>query len=273
MMGGLSPDVCAPTGWRTGPTPPPIPRGALISISVHTVSPGSRRIRRRSGSRSPNASTRCPPGCRRGDVMKRRQVSGTDARDQAARPAGPAGPAQVTDGPAETRTPQQAVGDRAATAGDPARGGGGAAGGLAVTGYRRRGRGWIAALAVAVVVAAGVAGADAAGLFRGSGSPAPGSGSGYQTGTAAVRRGTLTEQTQQNGTLGNAGSYTVVVPSPSGSGAPSPGSGSGSGSGTFTWLPAVGQTIRQGHVLYRVSGTPVVLLYGRSPAYRSLAQV
>jgi len=34
----------------------------------------------------------------------------------------------------------------------------------------------------------------------------------------------------------------------------------------------VGQTIRQGHVLYRVSGTPVVLLYGRSPAYRSLAQ-
>ena len=152
--------------------------------------------------------------------------------------------------------------------------GGGAAGGLAVTGYRRRGRGWIAALVVAVVVVAGVAGADAAGLFRGSGSLAPGSGSGYRTGTAAVRRGTLTEQTQQNGTLGNAGSYTVVVPAPSGSGAasPGPGSGSGSGSGTYTWLPAVGQTIRRGHVLYRVSGTPVMLLYGRSPAYRSLAQ-
>jgi len=206
--------------------------------------------------------------------MKGRQVSGTDARDQAAGPAGSAGPAQVTDGPAETRIPQQTVGDRAETAGDPARGGGGAAGGLAVTGYRRRGRGWIAALAVAVVTAAGVVGADAAGLFRGSGSPATGSGSGYQTGTAAVRRGTLTEQTQQNGTLGNAGSYTVVVPSPSGSGAPSPGSGSGSGSGTgtYTWLPAVGQTIRQGHVLYQVSGTPVVLLYGRVPAYRDLSE-
>jgi hypothetical protein len=202
--------------------------------------------------------------------MKGRQVSGTDARDQAARPAGSAGPAQVTDGPAETRAPQQTAGDRAATAGDHARGGGGAAGGLAATGYRRRGRDWIPALAVAVVVAAGVAGADAAGLFRGAGSPAPGRGSGYQTGTAAVRRGTLTEQTQQNGTLGNAGSYTVVIPSPSGSGAPSP--GSGSGSGTYTWLPTVGQTIRQGRVLYRVSGTPVVLLYGRSPAYRSLAQ-
>src|SRR5215467_4694816 len=175
MMGGLSPGACAPTGWRTGPTPPPIPRGALISISVHTVSPGSRHIRRRSGTRSTNASTTCPPGCRRGDVMKGKQVSGTDARDQAARPAGSAGPAQVTDAPAETLTSQQTVGDSAATAADPARGGGGAAGGLAVTGYRRRRRGWIAALAVAVVVAAGVAGAGAAGLFRGSGSPATGS--------------------------------------------------------------------------------------------------
>src|SRR6516164_11733094 len=189
-MGGLSRGACAPTGWRTGPTPPPIPRGALTAISVHPVSPGSRRIRRRSGSRSTNASTGCAPGCRRGDVMKGRQVSGTDARDQAAGPAGSAGPAQVTDGPAETRIPQQTVGDRAETAGDPARGGGGAAGGLAVTGYRRRGRGWIAALVVAVVIAAGVAGADAAGLFRGSGSPAPESASGHRTGTAAVRRGT-----------------------------------------------------------------------------------
>lgn len=142
-----------------------------------------------------------------------------------------------------------------------------------MTGYRRRGRSWIAALVVAVVVAAGVAGADAAGLFNGSGSPVTGSGSGYKTGTAAVRRGTLTEQAQQNGTLGNAGSYTVVFPSSPESGPPpGSGSGSGSGSGTYTWLPTAGQTIRQGHVLYRVSGTPVVLLYGRSPAYRSLSE-
>jgi hypothetical protein len=191
-------------------------------------------------------------------------VSGTDAREQAA------GSAQVTDGRAGVRGPEQTPSDRAAATADPARGGGRAAGGLAVTGYRRRGRAWIAALAVVVVVAAGVGGADAAGLFKGPGSPAAGSGSAHVTGTAAVRRGTLTEQTQQNGTLGNAGSYTVVVPLPPGSGAPSP--GSGSGSGTYTWLPPVGRTIRQGHVLYRVSGTPVVLLYGRSPAYRSLAE-
>jgi hypothetical protein len=116
-----------------------------------------------------------------------------------------------------------------------------------------------------VIAAAGVAGADAAGLFKGSGLPAAGSGNGYGTATAAVRRGTLTEQTQQNGTLGNAGSYTVVVPS-------SPGSGSGSGSGIYTWLPAPGRVVRQGDVLYRVSGAPVVLLYGGSPAYRSLSQ-
>jgi Putative peptidoglycan binding domain len=199
-------------------------------------------------------------------------VGNSDARDEAARPTGPTRSAQVTDGRAEARAPEQTVGDRAAATTDPARGDGHAAGGLAVTGHRRRGRGWVAAVAVVVVVAAGAVGADAAGLFQGSGSPGTGSGSGYKTGIAAVRRGTLTEQTQQNGTLGNAGSYTVVVPSPPGSGAPSPGSGSGSGSGTYTWLPAVGQTIRQGHVLYRVSGTPVVLLYGRSPAYRSLSE-
>jgi hypothetical protein len=193
-------------------------------------------------------------------------VSNTDAREQAATPAGPA---RVADRRAEASAPDQTVGERAAAA-DPGRGGGRAAGGPAVTGYRRRRRGWIAALAAVVVVAAGVAGADAAGLFNGAGSPAAGSGGGYQTATATVRRGTLTEQTQQNGTLGNAGSYTVVVPSSPGSG--SPGSGSGSGSGTYTWLPAPGRVVRQGRVLYRVSGAPVVLLYGRSPAYRSLSQ-
>jgi hypothetical protein len=35
-------------------------------------------------------------------------------------------------------------------------------------------------------------------------------------------------------------------------------------------LPQVGQTIRQGHRIYSVSGSPVVLLYGGVPAYRDL---
>jgi hypothetical protein len=87
-----------------------------------------------------------------------------------------------------------------------------------------------------------------------------------------VTRGSLTEQTQENGTLGDAGSYTVVVPGSSSGSAGSASSGSpGSGAGTFTWLPAVGQTIRQGQAIYQVSGTPVVLLYGNVPAYRDLS--
>jgi Putative peptidoglycan binding domain/HlyD family secretion protein len=41
--------------------------------------------------------------------------------------------------------------------------------------------------------------------------------------------------------------------------------------GTYTMLPAVGQVISQGHVLYRVNNRPVVLLHGSTPAYRTLS--
>jgi hypothetical protein len=124
-------------------------------------------------------------------------------------------------------------------------------------------------LAVVVVVAAALGGADAAGVFN---SPKPAASSnGYATGTQAVTRGSLTEQTQENGTLGDAGSYTVVVPGSSSGSGGSAGS-SGSGAGTFTWLPSAGQTIRQGQQIYQVSGTPVVLLYGNVPAYRDLSE-
>jgi hypothetical protein len=41
--------------------------------------------------------------------------------------------------------------------------------------------------------------------------------------------------------------------------------------GTYTQLPTLGQVIRQGHVLYRVNNRPVVLLYGSTPAYRTLS--
>jgi Putative peptidoglycan binding domain len=141
----------------------------------------------------------------------------------------------------------------------PASLGGDAVDGIAVTGYRRRRRGWLLVLAVVVAAVVGLDGADAAGVFR---SPAPAvSNGGYSTGTALVTRGSLTEQTQEDGTLGDAGSYTVVLP----------GGSPGSGPGTFTWLPSAGQTIRQGQQVYQVSGSPVVLLYGNVPAYRDLA--
>jgi hypothetical protein len=168
-------------------------------------------------------------------------MSSTDARQQATGPALP-----------EQRAPGGAEPD----------------GSLVPAGYRRRRRGWVVVVVVVVVAATGAAGADAADAFR---SPRPTvSNSGYATSTQPVTRGSLTEQMQENGTLGDAGSYTVVVPGSGGSAASSP--GSGAGAGTYTWLPTVGQVIRQGQVIYQVSGAPVVLLYGNVPAYRELSE-
>jgi len=42
-------------------------------------------------------------------------------------------------------------------------------------------------------------------------------------------------------------------------------------SGIYTELPAVGEVLAQGHVLYRVNDRPVVLLHGATPAYRPLS--
>ena len=67
------------------------------------------------------------------------------------------------------------------------------------------------AAVVVVLVAAGLVAADAAGAFRATTPTA--SGAGYKTGTATVKRRSLTSQTQVDAALGNAGSYTVVVPS------------------------------------------------------------
>jgi peptidoglycan hydrolase-like protein with peptidoglycan-binding domain len=74
---------------------------------------------------------------------------------------------------------------------------------------------------------------------------------------ASVTRENLTSQTQVNGTLGYAGTDSVIA---------------AGHAGTLTALPAVGQVITQGHDLYSADGAPVVLLYGRTPAYRDLAE-
>jgi hypothetical protein len=79
---------------------------------------------------------------------------------------------------------------------------------------------------------------------------------GSATSLATVQRRSLSETTQFNGTLGYAGSYTVL----------------GHARGTVTWLPRSGHVIHQGQVLYRVDEAPVVLLYGVVPAYRALAE-
>jgi hypothetical protein len=75
------------------------------------------------------------------------------------------------------------------------------------------------------------------------------------TSLAAVTTGPLASQTQVNATLGFTGNYSVV----------------NQATGTLTWLPAQGQVIGEGQVLYRVDGNPVILLYGRTPMYRNLA--
>ncbi len=41
--------------------------------------------------------------------------------------------------------------------------------------------------------------------------------------------------------------------------------------GTYTELPELGQVISQGQVLYRVNDSPVVLLYGSTPTYRTVS--
>ena len=94
----------------------------------------------------------------------------------------------------------------------------------------------------------------------------------YRTGTATVKLGSLTEQTQVDATLGDAGTYSVVNEAQGASGGSSSGSAAGAAGGTITWLPQVGQTVRQGQRLYAVSGTAVVLLYGNVPSYRDLAE-
>jgi len=119
---------------------------------------------------------------------------------------------------------------------------------------RRRRRWVLVGGAAAVVAAAGVAVA-VTGPFAGTGHAGGGAAGGSAASLSAIARRSLQSQTSVPATLGYAGSYTVT----------------GHG-GTLTWLPAPGRVIGQGQVLYRVgNGTPVVLLYGRVPAWRALA--
>lgn len=119
--------------------------------------------------------------------------------------------------------------------------------------WRRRRSFWLIG-AVVVVVGAGVAVSHSDPFSSGT---ATRSGDGDDRGPTSLytvtRRG-LSSQTQVPATLGYAGSFDVV----------------NQAQGTLTALPAVGQVVSQGQVLYQVSGAPVVLLYGSTPAYRTL---
>jgi multidrug efflux pump subunit AcrA (membrane-fusion protein) len=121
---------------------------------------------------------------------------------------------------------------------------------------RRRRRRWVVVGPLVILVAGGLAAAWVGGVFQpnnastgNTGAPPPA--------TSTVVREDITQTTQENATLGYAGTYTVT----------------GKGNGTLTWLPSPGQVIRQGQALYRVdNGSPVVLLYGSVPAWENMAE-
>ena len=110
--------------------------------------------------------------------------------------------------------------------------------------------------AILVAVLAALA-AVAAGTVLGG--PAPRAGSraaaAVATSSAPVVRADLTNTVQVAGTLGYAGSRTIVDQA---TGA------------AFTALPAAGAVIQRGQALYEVDGTPVVLFYGTRPSWRAL---
>ena len=106
----------------------------------------------------------------------------------------------------------------------------------------------VAGAAIAVVVATPFAG--------NGGTPGGLADNADPTSVTTVSQGDISSQTQVSGTVGYSGSYTVV----------------NQAQGTITWLPTIGQVVSEGHVLYDVSASPVVLLYGATPAFRTLSE-
>jgi hypothetical protein len=110
----------------------------------------------------------------------------------------------------------------------------------------------VVAAGLVVVVGGGLAVAWAAGAF--SSGTASGNGGLSAPDTQPVTLRSLSSQTPVSATLGYAGSYTVL-----------------GGGGILTVLPSPGQVIRQGQAIYDVDGSsPVALLYGTIPAWRTL---
>lgn len=115
--------------------------------------------------------------------------------------------------------------------------------------------GWRLLAAIALLLVATAAIVAVTDPFA-SGSPSGVSDNSSSTSLARVERRSLSSRTQVDGTLGYAGDYSIV----------------NQRSGTITWLPGVGQVVKHGQTLYRIDGFPVILLYGSTPAYRSLSK-
>ena len=103
-------------------------------------------------------------------------------------------------------------------------------------------------LAAAVALLVGIA--TGAGSSRGASTSSKSGG-----GVATVQRRDLVATDTESGTLGYAHPHTIFNRL----------------SGTITYLPSVGQVVKPGGTLYKVSGQPVVLMAGTVPAYRDLS--
>lgn len=114
---------------------------------------------------------------------------------------------------------------------------------------RKRPAIWI----ISAVAVAGLCGGAVWAVADRSGKPAVTAGKPRES-TGTVTRQTLVNSKQVDGTLGYAGSTTVDAQL----------------AGTVTGLPSLNATVSRGHPLYSVDGTPVILMYGSSPAYREM---
>ncbi len=112
-------------------------------------------------------------------------------------------------------------------------------------------------IGVVLVLAGAGGGLALTNPFGGNGGPKPGTNdNAARTSLATVTERSLSSQTNVSATLGYAGTYSVV----------------NQAQGTVTDLPSVGKIVNQGQALYRVNGSPIVLLHGSVPAYRSLSE-
>jgi hypothetical protein len=124
---------------------------------------------------------------------------------------------------------------------------------------KRRPQIWLVGAAVLVVVVVVVA-VGATGAFGGSGGAHDEADDGAPA-LARVEQGRLASRVSDTGTLGYAAQpdgtpYSVV----------------NQASGAYTQLPSAGNEIGCGESLYRVDNDPVLLLCGRTPLYRPLAE-
>jgi hypothetical protein len=115
---------------------------------------------------------------------------------------------------------------------------------------------WVLAAAAVSAVAAATGGV----AVMSNAKQATGAAQQLPVGTAQVARRTLSAMVSQAGIL-------TYRARPDGS----PYSVINQARGIYTKLPAAGQVVSQGQVLYRVNDRPVVLLYGSTPAYRTLS--